>query len=97
MEGKLNREVVLVLVAAAISIVVGIGSSYVTTYARMAVLENTMTGVVDKLSSNQTATRRELDAALARDNAQSLNIQAMVNTVQRIDMAVARIEAKMEK
>ena len=102
-EGFFRREVWLVIIAASLSLLLGIGSSYVTSYARMAMLEQDRKAVWMRFDDNRDdrlAIRAEvaLAALVAKEDRDRIRhtIDKVAEQMARIDRLLARIEAKME-
>ena len=102
-EGFFHREVWLVIIAACISLLLGIGSSYVTSYVRMAVLEQDRKAVWVRFDDNRDerlAIRAEIAQAaqIAKESRARIRdtMDKAMEQMSRIDRVLARIEAKME-
>ena len=98
-----SREVWLIIVAASLSLLLGIGSSYVTSYARMAMLEQDRKAVWMRFDDNKNdrlAIRAEIaqTVLVSKEDRDRIRhtIDKVAEQMARIDRLMARIEAKME-
>lgn len=106
----MKKEILLLVIASAVSIVVGVASSYVTTYTRLAVLETT-TGIHAEKIENQKIEMKDNvalsaiergkiqeDQRRAADNAsiERDKIIAMLKETQKIVQGMDRNLARIE-
>ena len=98
-----SREVWLIIIAASLSLLLGIGSSYVASYVRMAMLEQDRKAVWMRFDDNKNdrlAIRAEIaqTVLVSKEDRDRIRhtIDKVAEQMARIDRLMARIEAKME-